>query len=263
LRIVAMTKKIATVSDDEYNCSDMLLDKVDAGYVAGRWVDCASRKARWKRSTAVSHIKRWRNTHRSCAKPLVALGPGVILYLRRQTRLEPSSICAMSSKRSLFDRVSPSFRASIKRPIVTARWHRSKILEASIPRSNSTRYPPPSKRWRNCGRRPSNRSSICPARETSSCQYTMQNIRDGIPALIRSRDDRPETTAVTRRYCSATRVTQLIGWAKLGAKREAISLALQVKRITSNQRHFSEFRQRPIEERAGSDVAVFDLHHVK
>jgi N-acyl-D-amino-acid deacylase len=267
---VALTKKIATVSDDEYELLDMLLSE------SGRpvtWLAMASTPRHPER--ALQTLERCEPLIKRGAIPQVLCKPFVSqLDLRNPFTFADNeawnhvfNLPAEEQKRIYSDpEFRRSFRESLKRPhLFTGRWHRVEILEAVNPALKQYEGKTVEEVAEMRGADPLDTFLDLPVEDDLKLQYTMQQYHeDGIQQLIsdpRTMIGLSDGGAHVDMLCDAGYATYLLGnWVR---KREAITLEFAIKRITSEPAAFFGIPQRGQLRRGWkADVTIFDYNTV-
>src|SRR6266851_5474091 len=267
---VALTKKIATVSDDEYELLDMLLSE------SGRpvtWLAMAS---------TPRHPERALETLGRC-EPLIKRGgiPQVLCkpFVSQLDLRNPFTFADNEAWNHVFNLPTEqqkkiysdpefrrSFRESLKRPhLFTGRWHRVEILEAANPALKHYEGKTVEEVAEMRGADPLDTFLDLAVEDDLKLQYTMQQYHeDGIQQLItdpRTMIGLSDGGAHVDMLCDAGYATYLLGnWVR---KREAITLEFAVKRITAEPAAFFGIRERgQLKQGWKADVAIFDYNTV-
>jgi len=267
---VALTKKIAAVSDDEYELLDMLLSE------SGRpvtWLAMASTPRHPER--ALQTLERCEPLIKRGGIPQVLCKPFVSqLDLRNPFTFADNeawnhvfNLPAEQQKRIYSDpEFRRSFRESLKRPhLFTGRWHRVEILEAANPALKLYEGKTVEEVAEMRGADPLDTFLDLPVEDDLKLQYTMQQYHeDGIQQLIsdpRTMIGLSDGGAHVDMLCDAGYATYLLGnWVR---KREAITLEFAIKRITSEPAAFFGISQRgQLRKGWKADVTIFDYNTV-
>jgi N-acyl-D-aspartate/D-glutamate deacylase len=267
---VALTKKIATVAEDEYELLDMLLTE------SGRpvtWLAMAS---------TPRHPERALETLDRCA-PLINRGgiPQVLCkpFVSQLDLRNPFTFADNESWNHIFNQPVEAqkkiysdpdfrrrFRESLKRPhLFTGRWHRVEILEATNPAIKQYEGKNVEEVAQMRGADPLDTFLDLAVEDDLNLQYTMQQIHeDGIQQLItdpRTMIGLSDGGAHVDMLCDAGYATYLLGnWVR---RREAIPLEFAVKRITSEPANFFGIKERgQLKQGWKADITVFDYNTV-
>ena len=263
---VALTKKIATVSEDEYELLDMLLTE------SGRpvtWLAMAS---------TPRHPERALETLSRC-EPLIKRGgiPQVLCkpFVSQLDLRNPFTFADNESWASVFNQpveaqkkiyADPEFRnrfrESLKRPhLFTGRWHRVEILEVTNPALKQFEGKNVEEIAEMRGVDGLDTFLDLALEDNLNLQYTMQQYHeDGIQQLItdpRTMIGLSDGGAHVDMLCDAGYATYLLGnWVR---KREAVTLEFAIKRITSEPANFFGIRERgQLKKGWKADVTLFD-----
>jgi N-acyl-D-aspartate/D-glutamate deacylase len=263
---VALTKKIATVSEDEYELLDMLLTE------SGRpvtWLAMAS---------TPRHPERALETLSRC-EPLIKRGgiPQVLCkpFVSQLDLRNPFTFADNESWASVFNQpveaqkkiyADPEFRnrfrESLKRPhLFTGRWHRVEILEVTNPALKQFEGKNVEEIAEMRGVDGLDTFLDLALEDDLNLQYTMQQYHeDGIQQLItdpRTMIGLSDGGAHVDMLCDAGYATYLLGnWVR---KREAVTLEFAIKRITSEPANFFGIRERgQLKKGWKADVTLFD-----
>ena len=263
---VALTKKIATVSEDEYELLDMLLTE------SGRpvtWLAMAS---------TPRHPERALETLSRC-EPLIKRGgiPQVLCkpFVSQLDLRNPFTFADNESWASVFNQpveaqkkiyADPEFRnrfrESLKRPhLFTGRWHRVEILEVTNPALKQLEGKNVEEIAEMRGADGLDTFLDLALEDDLNLQYTMQQYHeDGIQQLItdpRTMIGLSDGGAHVDMLCDAGYATYLLGnWVR---KREAVTLEFAIKRITSEPANFFGIRERgQLKQGWKADVTLFD-----
>jgi N-acyl-D-amino-acid deacylase len=267
---VALTKKIATVSEDEYQLLDMLLSASERPVT---WLAMAS---------TPRHAERAQQTLERC-EPLIKRGgiPQVLCkpFVSQLDLRNPFTFADNEAWNHIFNlpvdhqkriymdpEFRRSFRESLKRPhLFTGRWHRVEILEATKPSLKQYEGKTVEEVAEMRGADPLDTFLDLPVEDDLRLQYTMQQYHeDGIQQLIsdpRTMIGLSDGGAHVDMLCDAGYATYLLGnWVR---KREAISLEFAIKRITSEPATFFGIPQRgTLRKGWKADVTIFDYNSV-
>jgi N-acyl-D-amino-acid deacylase len=267
---VALTKKIATVTEDEYELLDLLLTE------SGRpvtWLAMAS---------TPRHPERALETLDRC-EPLIKRGgiPQVLCkpFVSQLDLRNPFTFADNESWGQVFNQpvkkqkqiysdpeFRRSFRESLKRPhLFTGRWHRVEILEVTNPALKHFEGKSVEEVAKTRGADGLDTFLDLAIEDDLNLQYTMQqHHEDGIQQLIsdpRTMIGLSDGGAHVDMLCDAGYATYLLGnWVR---KREAITLEFAIKRITSEPAAFFGIRERgQLKQGWKADVTVFDYNTV-
>jgi N-acyl-D-aspartate/D-glutamate deacylase len=267
---IALTKKIAMVSDDEYALLDMLLSE------SGRpvtWLAMAS---------TPRHPERALQTLERC-EPLIKRGaiPQVLCkpFVSQLDLHNPFTFADNEAWTHIFNLPSEqqkaiysdaefrrSFRQSLKRPhLFTGRWHRVEILQAANPALKQYEGKTVEEVANMRGADPLDTFLDLAVEDDLKLQYTMQQYHeDGIKQLItdpRTMIGLSDGGAHVDMLCDAGYATYLLGnWVR---QREAITLEFAIKRITSEPASFFGIHQRgQLRKGWKADVTIFDSNTV-
>jgi N-acyl-D-aspartate/D-glutamate deacylase len=263
---VALTKKIATVSEDEYELLDLLLSE------SGRpvtWLAMASTPRHPER--ALETLDRCEPLIKRGGIPQVLCKPFVAqLDLRNPFTFADNDAwgkvfnqSVQKQKRIYSDpEFRRSFRESLKRPhLFTGRWHRVEILEVTNSALKSYVGKNVAEAAEMRGADALDTFLDLAIEDDLNLQYTMQqHHEDGIQQLIsdpRTMIGLSDGGAHVDMLCDAGYATYLLGnWVR---KREAITLEFAIKRITSEPAAFFGIRERGQLKRGWkADVTLFD-----
>ena len=267
---VALTKKIATVDEDEYGLLDMLLSE------SGRpvtWLAMASTPRHPER--ALETLNR--------LEPLINRGgiPQVLCkpFSAQLDLRNPFSFADNASWGSVFNQPVEAqkkiysdpefrnqFRDSLKRPhLFMGHWHRVEVLEAKNPALKQ--YEGKSVQEVADMRRADGLDTFLDlaVEDDLNIQYIMQQYHEeGIQQLIgdpRTMIGLSDGGAHVDMLCDAGYTTYLLGnWVR---NREAVTLEFAVKRITSEPANFFGIRERgQLKKGWKADITVFDYNTV-
>jgi N-acyl-D-aspartate/D-glutamate deacylase len=267
---VALTKKIATFSDDEYALLDMLLTE------SGRpvtWLAMASTPRRPER--AMETLGR--------CEPLIKRGgiPQVLCkpFVSQLDLRNPFTFADTESWNRAFNQpvevqkkiyADPEFRhefrEDLKRPhLFTGKWHRVEILEVTNPALKDYEGKTVAEVAEMRGADPLDTFLDLALEDDLNIQYTMQQYHEeGIQQLIsdpRTMIGLSDGGAHVDMLCDAGYATYLLGnWVR---KREAVTLEFAIKRITSEPANFFGVRERgQLKKGWKADITVFDYNTV-
>jgi len=267
---VALTKKIATVDEGEYELLDLLLTE------SGRpvtWLAMASTPRHPER--ALETLTR--------LEPLINRGgiPQVLCkpFVSQLDLRNPFTFADNESWGRVFNQpveaqkkiyADPEFRRqfrdSLKRPhLFTGKWHRVEILEATNPAIKQYEGKTVQEVADMRGVDGLDTFLDLAVEDDLNLQYTMQQYHeDGIQQLItdpRTMLGLSDGGAHVDMLCDAGYATYLLGnWVR---KREAVTLEFAVKRITSEPANFFGIRERgQLKKGWKADITVFDANTV-
>lgn len=267
---VALTKKIATVSEDEYELLDMLLTE------SGRpvtWLAMAS---------TPRHPERALETLKRC-EPLIKRGgvPQILCkpFVSQLDLRNPFTFADNESWGRVFNQpleaqmkiyadpeFRQAFRDSLKRPhLFTGKWHRVEILDATNPALKQYEGKTVQEVADMRGADGLDTFLDLALEDRLNLQYTMQQYHeDGIQQLItdpRTMIGLSDGGAHVDMLCDAGYATYLLGnWVR---KRQAVTLEFAIKRITSEPADFFGIHDRGrLKKGLKADVAIFDLNTV-
>ena len=267
---VALTKKIATVDEDEYSLLDMLLTE------SGRpvtWLAMASTPRHPER--ALETLGR--------LEPLINRGgiPQVLCkpFSAQLDLRNPFSFADNASWGRVFNQpveaqkqiyVDPEFRRqfreSLKRPhLFMGHWHRVEVLEATNPALKQYEGKSVQEVAEMRGADGLDTFLDLAVEDDLNIQYIMQQYHEeGIQQLIsdpRTMIGLSDGGAHVDMLCDAGYTTYLLGnWVR---KREAVTLEFAVKRITSEPANFFGIRERgQLKKGWKADITVFDYNSV-
>ncbi len=267
---VALTKKIATVNEDEYELLDLLLTE------SGRpvtWLAMASTPRHPER--ALETLTRLEPLIKRGGIPQILCKPFVSqLDLRNPFTFADNEVWGRSStNRSRQQKkiyADPEFRAPVPRqpqaaPSVHRQWHRVEILEATNPALKQYEGKTVQEVAEMRDADPLDTFLDLALEDDLNLQYTMQQYHeDGIQQLItdpRTMIGLSDGGAHVDMLCDAGYATYLLGnWVR---KREAVTLEFAVKRITSEPANFFGIRERgQLKKGWKADITVFDANTV-
>jgi N-acyl-D-aspartate/D-glutamate deacylase len=267
---VALTKKIATVQEDEYELLDMLLTE------SGRpvtWLAMASTPRRPER--ALETLSR--------CEPLIKRGgiPQVLCkpFVSQLDLRNPFTFADNESWGRVFNQpveaqkkiyADPEFRTkfreSLTRPhLFTGKWHRVEILEAVNPALKQYEGKTVAEVAEMRGDDPLDTFLDLPLEDDLQLQYTMQQYHEeGIQQLItdpRTMLGLSDGGAHVDMLCDAGYATYLLGnWVR---KQQAVTLEFAIKRITSEPANFFGIRERgQLKQGWKADITIFDYNTV-
>jgi N-acyl-D-amino-acid deacylase len=267
---VALTKKIATVAEDEYELLDLLLTE------SGRpvtWLAMAS---------TPRHPERALETLKHC-EPLINRGgiPQVLCkpFVSQLDLRNPFTFADNESWGRVFNQPVEAqkliygdpefrrqFRESLRKPhLFTGKWHRVEILETTNPAMKSLEGKTVQEVADMRGADGLDTFLDLALEDNLNLQYTMQQYHeDGIQQLIsdpRTMIGLSDGGAHVDMLCDAGYATYLLGnWVR---KREAIALEFAIKRITSEPANFFGIRSRgQLKQGWKADITVFDYNTV-
>jgi N-acyl-D-amino-acid deacylase len=267
---VALTKKIATVDEGEYELLDLLLTE------SGRpvtWLAMAS---------TPRHPERALETLKRC-EPLINRGgiPQVLCkpFVSQLDLRNPFTFADNESWGRVFNQPVEAqkliygdpefrrqFRESLRKPhLFTGKWHRVEILETANPAMKSLEGKTVQEVADMRGADGLDTFLDLALEDNLSLQYTMQQYHeDGIQQLIsdpRTMIGLSDGGAHVDMLCDAGYATYLLGnWVR---KREAIALEFAIKRITSEPANFFGIRSRgQLKQGWKADITVFDYNTV-
>ena len=267
---VALTKKIATVAEDEYELLDMLLTE------SGRpvtWLAMAS---------TPRHPERALETLKRC-EPLINRGgiPQVLCkpFSAQLDLHNPFSFADNEVWNRVFNQPAEKqkqiysdpefrkqFRDSLKRPhLFMGHWHRVDVLEATNPALKQYEGKSVQEVAEMRSRDGLDTFLDLAVEDDLNIQYIMQQFHEeGIQQLIsdpRTMIGLSDGGAHVDMLCDAGYATYLLGnWVR---KREAVTLEFAVKRITSEPAKFFGIRERgQLKKGWKADITVFDYHTV-
>ncbi len=267
---VALTKKIATVAEDEYELLDMLLTE------SGRpvtWLAMAS---------TPRHPERALETLKRC-EPLINRGgiPQVLCkpFSAQLDLHNPFSFADNEVWNRVFNQPAEKqkqiysdpefrkqFRDSLKRPhLFMGHWHRVDVLEATNPALKQYKGKSVQEVAEMRSRDGLDTFLDLAVEDDLNIQYIMQQFHEeGIQQLIsdpRTMIGLSDGGAHVDMLCDAGYATYLLGnWVR---KREAVTLEFAVKRITSEPAKFFGIRERgQLKKGWKADITVFDYHTV-
>jgi N-acyl-D-amino-acid deacylase len=267
---VALTKKIATVAEDEYELLDLLLTE------SGRpvtWLAMAS---------TPRHPERALETLKHC-EPLINRGgiPQVLCkpFVSQLDLRNPFTFADNESWGRVFNQPLEAqkliygdpefrrqFRESLRKPhLFTGKWHRVEILETTNPAMKSLEGKTVQEVADMRGADGLDTFLDLALEDNLNLQYTMQQYHeDGIQQLIsdpRTMIGLSDGGAHVDMLCDAGYATYLLGnWVR---KREAIALEFAIKRITSEPANFFGIRSRgQLKQGWKADITVFDYNTV-
>jgi N-acyl-D-aspartate/D-glutamate deacylase len=267
---VALTKKIATVDEGEYELLDLLLTE------SGRpvtWLAMAS---------TPRHPERALETLKRC-EPLIKRGgiPQVLCkpFVSQLDLRNPFTFADNESWGRVFNQPVEAqkliygdpefrrqFRESLRKPhLFTGKWHRVEILEVTNPALKSLEGKTVQEVADMRGADGLDTFLDLALEDNLSIQYTMQQYHeDGIQQLIsdpRTMIGLSDGGAHVDMLCDAGYATYLLGnWVR---KREAVSLEFAIKRITSEPANFFGIRSRgQLKQGWKADITVFDYNTV-
>ena len=267
---VALTKKIATVDEDEYSLLDMLLTE------SGRpvtWLAMASTPRHPER--ALETLDR--------LEPLINRGgiPQVLCkpFSAQLDLRNPFSFADNASWGRVFNQpveaqkqiyTDPDFRRqfrdSLKRPhLFMGHWHRVEILEATNPALKQYEGKSVQEVAEMRGADGLDTFLDLAVEDDLNLQYIMQQYHEeGIQQLIsdpRTMIGLSDGGAHVDMLCDAGYTTYLLGnWVR---KREAVTLEFAVKRITSEPANFFGIRERgQLKQGFKADITIFDYNTV-
>jgi len=267
---VALTKKIATVDEDEYSLLDMLLTE------SGRpvtWLAMASTPRHPER--ALETLGR--------LEPLINRGgiPQVLCkpFSAQLDLRNPFSFADNASWGRVFNQpveaqkqiyTDPEFRRqfrdSLKRPhLFTGHWHRVEILEANNPALKQYEGKSVQEVAEMRGADGLDTFLDLAVEDDLNLQYIMQQYHEeGIQQLIsdpRTMIGLSDGGAHVDMLCDAGYTTYLLGnWVR---NREAVTLEFAVKRITSEPANFFGIRERgQLKQGWKADITIFDYNSV-
>jgi N-acyl-D-aspartate/D-glutamate deacylase len=267
---VALTKKIATVDEGEYELLDLLLTE------SGRpvtWLAMAS---------TPRHPERALETLKRC-EPLINRGgiPQVLCkpFVSQLDLRNPFTFADNESWGRVFNQPVEAqkliygdpefrrqFRESLRKPhLFTGKWHRVEILETTNPAMKSLEGKTVQEVADMRGADGLDTFLDLALEDNLNLQYTMQQYHeDGIQQLIsdpRTMIGLSDGGAHVDMLCDAGYATYLLGnWVR---KREAIALEFAIKRITSEPANFFGIRSRgQLKQGWKADITVFDYNTV-
>jgi N-acyl-D-amino-acid deacylase len=267
---VALTKKIATVDEGEYELLDMLLTE------SGRpvtWLAMAS---------TPRHPERALETLKKC-EPLINRGgiPQVLCkpFVSQLDLRNPFTFADNEAWGGVFNQpvevqkkiyADPDFRRrfrdSLKRPhLFTGKWHRVEILEVTNPALKRYEGKTVQEMAEMRGADGLDTFLDLALEDDLNLQYTMQQYHeDGIQQLItdpRTMIGLSDGGAHVDMLCDAGYATYLLGnWVR---KREAVTLEFAIKRITSEPANFFGIRERgQLKQGWKADITIFDYNTV-
>jgi N-acyl-D-amino-acid deacylase len=267
---VALTKKIATVAEDEYALLDMLLTE------SGRpvtWLAMAS---------TPRHPERALETLKRC-EPLINRGgiPQVLCkpFSAQLDLHNPFSFADNEVWNRVFNKPTETqkqiysdpefreqFRDSLKRPhLFMGHWHRVDVLEATNPALKQYEGKSVQEVAEMRGKDGLDTFLDLAVEDDLNIQYIMQQFHEeGIQQLIsdpRTMIGLSDGGAHVDMLCDAGYATYLLGnWVR---KREAVMLEFAVKRITSEPAKFFGIRERgQLKKGWKADITVFDYNTV-
>jgi N-acyl-D-aspartate/D-glutamate deacylase len=267
---LALTKKIATVDEGEYELLDMLLTE------SGRpvtWLAMAS---------TPRHPERALDTLTKC-EPLIRRGgiPQVLCkpFVSQLDLRNPFTFADNEVWNPVFNQPAEAqkkiyadpdfrrrFRDSLKRPhLFTGKWHRVEILEVTNPALKQYEGKTVQEMAEMRGADGLDTFLDLALEDDLNLQYTMQQYHeDGIQQLItdpRTMLGLSDGGAHVDMLCDAGYATYLLGnWVR---KREAVTLEFAVKRITSEPANFFGIRGRgQLKQGWKADITIFDYNTV-
>jgi N-acyl-D-aspartate/D-glutamate deacylase len=267
---LALTKKIATVDEGEYELLDMLLTE------SGRpvtWLAMAS---------TPRHPERALDTLTKC-EPLIRRGgiPQVLCkpFVSQLDLRNPFTFADNEVWNPVFNQPAEAqkkiyadadfrrrFRDSLKRPhLFTGKWHRVEILEVTNPALKQYEGKTVQEMAEMRGADGLDTFLDLALEDDLNLQYTMQQYHeDGIQQLItdpRTMLGLSDGGAHVDMLCDAGYATYLLGnWVR---KREAVTLEFAVKRITSEPANFFGIRERgQLKQGWKADITIFDYNTV-
>ena len=267
---VALTKKIATVDEGEYELLDLLLTE------SGRpvtWLAMAS---------TPRHPERALETLKRC-EPLISRGgiPQVLCkpFVSQLDLRNPFTFADNESWGRVFNQPVEAqkliysdpefrrqFRESLRKPhLFTGKWHRVEILEVTNPALKSLEGKTVQEVADMRGADGLDTFLDLALEDNLNIQYTMQQYHeDGIQQLIsdpRTMIGLSDGGAHVDMLCDAGYATYLLGnWVR---KREAVSLEFAITRITSEPANFFGIRSRgQLKQGWKADITVFDYNTV-
>jgi N-acyl-D-amino-acid deacylase len=267
---VALTKKIATVDEDEYNLLDMLLTESDRPVT---WLAMASTPRHPER--ALETLGRLELLIKRGGIPQVLCKPfSAQLDLRN-----PFSFADNASWGRVFNNppevqkqiyLDPEFRRqfrdSLKRPhLFMGHWHRVEVLEATNPALKHYEGKTVQEVAEMRGADGLDTFLDLAIEDDLNLQYIMQQYHEeGIQQLIsdpRTMIGLSDGGAHVDMLCDAGYTTYLLGnWVR---KREAVTLEFAIKRITSEPANFFGIRERgQLKKGWKADITLFDYNTV-
>ncbi len=267
---VALTKKIATVDEDEYNLLDMLLTE-SARPVT--WLAMASTPRHPER--ALETLGR--------LEPLINRGgiPQVLCkpFSAQLDLRNPFTFADNSSWATIFNQpveaqkkvyTDPEFRRqfrdSLKRPhLFMGHWHRVEVLEATSPALKQYEGKTVQEVAEMRGTDGLDTFLDLAVEDDLNLQYIMQQYHEeGIQQLIsdpRTMIGLSDGGAHVDMLCDAGYTTYLLGnWVR---KRQAVTLEFAIKRITSEPANFFGIRERgQLKQGWKADITIFDYNTV-
>jgi N-acyl-D-amino-acid deacylase len=267
---VALTKKIATVDEGEYELLDLLLSESNRPVT---WLAMASTPRNPDR--ALETLKR--------CEPLIKRGgiPQILCkpFVSQLDLRNPFTFADNESWGRVFNQsvevqkkiysdpeFRQTFRDSLKRPhLFTGKWHRVEILEATNPALKQFEGKTVQEVAEMRGADGLDTFLDLAVEDDLNLQYTMQQYHeDGIQQLIsdpRTMIGLSDGGAHVDMLCDAGYATYLLGnWVR---KREAVTLEFAVKRITSEPANFFGIRERgQLKQGWKADITVFDYNTV-
>jgi N-acyl-D-aspartate/D-glutamate deacylase len=267
---LALTKKIATVDEGEYELLDMLLTE------SGRpvtWLAMAS---------TPRHPERALDTLTKC-EPLIRRGgiPQVLCkpFVSQLDLRNPFTFADNEVWNPVFNQPAEAqkkiyadadfrrrFRDSLKRPhLFTGKWHRVEILEVTNPALKQYEGKTVQEMAEMRGADGLDTFLDLALEDDLNLQYTMQQYHeDGIQQLItdpRTMLGLSDGGAHVDMLCDAGYATYLLGnWVR---KREAVTLEFAVKRITSEPANFFGIIERgQLKQGWKADITIFDYNTV-
>jgi N-acyl-D-amino-acid deacylase len=267
---VALTKKIATVDEDEYNLLDMLLTESERPVT---WLAMASTPRHPER--ALETLGRLEPLIKRGGIPQVLCKPfSAQLDLRN-----PFSFADNASWGRVFNQpvetqkqiyADPEFRRqfrdSLKRPhLFMGHWHRVEVLEAKSPALKQFEGKTVQQVAEMRGADGLDTFLDLAVEDDLHLQYIMQQYHEeGIQQLIsdpRTMIGLSDGGAHVDMLCDAGYTTYLLGnWVR---KREAVTLEFAIKRITSEPANFFGIRERgQLKQGWKADITIFDYNSV-
>jgi len=267
---VALTKKVATVSDDEYELLDLLLTESTRPVT---WLAMASSPRRPERAA---------ETLKKC-EPLIKRGgiPQVLCkpFVSQLDLRSPFTFSDMDSWNCAFNQPvekqkqiygDPAFREAFRKDLqkphlFTGKWHRVEILEVTNPALKKYEMKTVAEVAEERNADPLDTFLDLALEDELNIQYTMQQYHeDGIQTLIsdpRTMIGLSDGGAHVDMLCDAGYATYLLGnWVR---KREAMTLEYAIKRITSEPANFFGIRERGrLNAGLKADITVFDYNTV-
>lgn len=267
---VALTKKIATVDEGEYELLDLLLTESERPVT---WLAMAS---------TPRHPERALETLKRC-EPLIKRGgiPQVLCkpFVSQLDLRNPFTFADNESWGRVFNQPVEAqkkiysdpefrrqFRDSLKRPhLFTGKWHRVEILEVTNPALKQYEGKTVDEVAQMRGADGLDTFLDLAVEDDLNLQYTMQQYHeDGIQQLItdpRTMIGLSDGGAHVDMLCDAGYATYLLGnWVR---KREAVTLEFAIKRITSEPANFFGIRARgQLKQGWKADITVFDYNTV-